>query len=389
MIASALTTEPNLLVCDEPTTALDVTTQAEIIRILVEQTRQREMGMLFITHDLNLAAAICDRVYVMRHGLIVESGTVEAVFQNPTSEYTRELLDATPSLDRPTATASRPRAAAVTAGPALAVENLGKTYRTRFGDTVAVDDVSFVVEQGAAFGVVGESGSGKSTIARILAGLERADVGRVLLAGVDMGVPASGTRARLAAARARQMVFQDPYQSLDPRLPIGRAVERVIRLHHPRERRSRERALDVLQQVGLDARLAESLPRTLSGGQRQRAAIAKALAVDPALLVLDEATSALDVSVQAQVLALLSAIRIERGLSIVFVSHDLAVVRELCDQTLVLQGGRTVEQGDTLALLTHPHASYTRLLVDSVPRVGWDLDQLARDRTLVASVPSD
>jgi ABC-type glutathione transport system ATPase component len=260
---------------------------------------------------------------------------------------------------------------------------LNKTYHTKFGVTTAVDAVSFAVVRGAAFGLVGESGSGKSTIARMLVGLEQPDSGKIVLDGSDIARPVRGKSARLARARLRQIVFQDPYLSLDPRIPIGKAVEDVLRLHYPRRTDHKERVLELLNRVGLGERQAQAVPRNLSGGQRQRAAIAKALAVDPELLVLDESTSALDVSVQAQVLELLSEIRRERGLSIVFVSHDLAVVQQLCEETLVLQRGKAVEQGPTRELLSRPSTAYTRLLVDSVPRADWDLAELALARTAV------
>ena len=405
MIAAALSTEPKLLLCDEPTTALDVTTQAEIIGILTEQQARRGMGMLFITHDLNLAAAICDRVYVMKSGEIVEHGAAGTVLTNPREEYTRKLLAATPTLvaaaDRPVpadrasaadraATSHAPVPAdisgpadlhAPSAKPILVIENLKKTYATKFGAVVAVDDVSFTVNRGAAFGVVGESGSGKSTIARLLVGLEHADGGVIDFDGQPRATQPKGKDERLARAKSIQIVFQDPYLSLDPRVPIGKAVEDVLALHFgtgKAERRSE--ALALLEQVGLAERQARALPRTLSGGQRQRAAIAKALAVSPQLLVLDEATSALDVSVQSQILQLINTVRAERGLSLVFVSHDLAVVQQICDETLVLRKGTVMEQGPTTSLLQNPRSAYTRLLVDSVSRAGWNLGEVLAAR---------
>ncbi len=388
MIAGALTTEPPLLLCDEPTTALDVTTQAEIVRILVDQQRQRDMGMLFITHDLNLASTICDRIYVIQRGVVVESGPTKSVFTRPTADYTRQLLSATPTLrvheravEQDTSNASQESI--------LRVENVSKSYKTRFGRTVAVKNVSFSVERGTSFGVVGESGSGKSTISRMLVGLESPDSGTITLAGLDATTRPRGRSARLARARTRQIVFQDPYLSLDPRVPIGRAAADVMRLHFPDRADRRSHVEVLLRQVGLDARQAAALPRDLSGGQRQRAAIASALAADPELLVLDEATSALDVTIQAQVLELLREIRHERGLSLLFVSHDLAVVQELCDETLVLRHGEVVEQGDTRDLLSHPTTDYTRLLVDSAPRTRWEIEPAVPPPPVATDVQAD
>jgi peptide/nickel transport system ATP-binding protein len=367
MIAAALAASPRLLLCDEPTTALDVTTQAEVIRLLQSQRSQRRMGMLFVTHDLNLAASICDRVVVMRGGVIVESGTVDEVFGAPTQEYTRALIAATPSVR--SVLASRDSAPEYGSPAALAVTGLTKTYRSGGREIPALRDVSFEVPNGCSLGIVGESGSGKSTIARILVGLEAADAGTVTVAGIAEAAGRRRGRAeRIARARRVQIVFQDPYQSLDPRIPVGRAVADVLELHEGLTGRAAEtRVLGLLASVGLTADHATAVPRRLSGGQRQRAAIAKALAVEPALLVLDEATSALDVSVQAQVLAVIDRLRRERGQSMVFVSHDLAVVRQVCDEVIVLRAGEVVERGAPDDLLTAPSHPYTRLLVDSIP----------------------
>ena len=393
MIAGALTTSPRLLVCDEPTSALDVTTQAEIIAVLRQQQETRGMGMLFITHDLNLASALCDRVYVIHAGLIVEHGNARAVFANPQAEYTKRLIAATPSI---TSAVARPVLADAhdlflldarvdapgPRPPALEARGLTKTYSIRGADDLrAVDDVSFSVDRGAALALVGESGSGKSTLARMLVGLERPDEGDILVDGVSRSRRPAGREERLERARAVQIVFQDPYLSLDPRISAGSAIEDALRLHSPSPSRradARARVLTLLDQVGLAEKHAQARPRTLSGGQRQRVAIARALAASPEVLVLDEATSALDVSVQAQVLDLIDEIRRERGLTLVFVSHDLAVVRRVCETTAVMRQGAVVESGATAELLEHPRHAYTRLLIDSIPRPGWSLDAIAR-----------
>ncbi|WP_026410747.1 ABC transporter ATP-binding protein [Actinomadura oligospora] len=265
----------------------------------------------------------------------------------------------------------------MTEQPVLAVEGLRKT----FGDHAAVDDVSFAVPPGGSLAIVGESGSGKTTTARMLVGLERPSAGRVLVDGADRTAPPRGRTARLARARAIQMVFQDPYLSLDPRVTVADAVEEPLRLHFdldPAARRARRDEL--LDRVGLGEREAAALPRRLSGGQRQRVALARALAVEPRALVLDEATSALDVSIQAQIVELLRDLRASLGVAYVFVSHDLSLVRHVADDLLVLRRGRTVEAGRAAAVLDGPRHPYTRLLLDSVPRPGWDPARIAADR---------
>ena len=253
--------------------------------------------------------------------------------------------------------------------PLLLVSGLHKAYRSGGRQIVAVDDLSFSLPPGGALGLVGESGSGKSTTARMLVGLEQPDRGRILVRGRPLAPTVRGRAARLARAKAVQIVFQDPYLSLDGRISVGATVDGVLRLHGHRDRAARAaRVRELLAQVGLGDRESAALPRRLSGGQRQRAAIARALAVEPSVLVLDEAVSALDVSVQAQVLNLLSDIRRDTGIGLVFVSHDLAVVRHVCDDALVLRRGRTMEQQPVERLLAAPADDYTRLLLSSVPR---------------------
>lgn len=262
-------------------------------------------------------------------------------------------------------------------GNLLEVAGLTKTY----GEVTALDDVSLNLPAGGSLGVVGESGSGKTTLARILVGLERQDAGRVVVAGHERRRRASGRKGRLARARQVQMVFQDPYLSLDPRIRVGDSLTEVLALHAGRRSPAMDRRVgELLEQVGLGDRERRALPRQLSGGQRQRVAIARALAAEPELLVLDEAVSALDVSIQAQILALLADIRRERGVAYVFVSHDLAVVRSVADRVVVLHRGRIVEDGATERVLAEPEQPYTRLLLASVPRRGWDLAEISRAR---------
>ncbi|MFB7843703.1 ABC transporter ATP-binding protein [Microbacterium sp. NPDC056052] len=387
MIAGALTTSPRLLVCDEPTTALDVTTQAEIVQVLRELCAERGMGMLFITHDLNLAGSLCDRLVVMKDGAVVEEGPALEVLRAPQAEYTRRLVAATPRLtddaamtpDRETATGRRdstpePQSrrgdgVSRSEGRGVEVSGVSKTYRVRGrGEVHAVADATLRIPAGGALAVVGESGSGKSTLARMIVGLEQVDTGTIRIGGRDAGGVPKGREERLARAKSVQMVFQDPYLSLDPRIPAGRAVADVLRLHAGLDKTAaNSRALELLTAVGLGEEHAVARPKTLSGGQRQRVAIARALAIEPDLLVMDEATSALDVSVQAQVLDLVADIRRRQGLTLLFISHDLAVVRRVCEQTLVMRRGEIVERGATAELLTNPQHEYTRLLLDSVP----------------------
>ncbi|MFD0403171.1 ABC transporter ATP-binding protein [Kitasatospora sp. NPDC127121] len=248
-----------------------------------------------------------------------------------------------------------------------------------YGSVQAVDNVSFTLAEGGSLGIVGESGSGKTTTARIVVGLERADTGRVLVHGRDRTEHRRGRAHRLARAREVQMVFQDPYLSLDPRTSVGAALRETLRLHFPDADHPR-RIAELLDQVGLGEREAEALPRQLSGGQRQRVAIARALAVEPAVLVLDEAVAALDVSVQAQILNLLTDIREQTGIGYLFITHDLGVVRCVTDEVVVMRHGRIVESGPTAEVLARPRHAYTRLLLDSVPRPGWDPRSIADAR---------
>ncbi len=263
----------------------------------------------------------------------------------------------------------------------LEVRDLDKSYVV--GDTTvrAVDGLSFRLEPGGSIGLVGESGSGKTTTARMLVGLERPDSGEILVQGAPLDTRARGASARLARAKAVQMVFQDPYLSLDPRVTVADGIDAVVALHSRLARSARRRRTrELLELVGLGEREAEAYPRRLSGGQRQRVAIARALSVQPRVLVLDEAVSALDVSVQAQVLNLLGDIRRDTGVGLVFVSHDLAVVRYVCDDVVVMHRGRAVERGSTRSLLAAPQHPYTRLLLSSVPRPDWDLAAISRMR---------
>jgi len=429
MIAAALAADPRLLLADEPTTALDVTVQAEIVRVLGELRAERGLSMLFITHDLELAEVACDRMAVMYAGRIVEELPVQGVADTARHPYTIGLLGARPDIagrarrlsqlpGRPLFAhetqqgcsfasrcaivmdecreASPPlhlvdghavaclRAAAagdlLGTGPSsgtaevvarrvdhsvvIGVRNLSRT----FGSTAAVNDISFELRRGDSLAIVGESGSGKTTVARILVGLDRATSGSVEIEGRERrGRRIAGLSYR-EGARKVQIVFQDPYGSLDPRQRIGAAIAEVARfaddLTVPEARR---RAIELLGLVGLDEGYVDRFPRRLSGGQRQRAAIARALAARPEVLVLDEAVAALDVSIQAQVLNLLADLREQLGVTYVFITHDLAVVRQVADRVLVMRHGNCVETGDVDQILTRPRDDYTIRLVNSSP----------------------
>ncbi|GAA1466879.1 nickel ABC transporter ATP-binding protein NikE [Microbacterium thalassium] len=372
MIAATLAMDPEILLADEITTALDVTTQEEVMAVIADLREHRDLSLLFITHDLALAAAVCDRVSVMQHGRIVETLRAATMRQDATQEYTRTLMSAAMDEAPPLETTD------ADATPLLTIEKLRKTYRVRGANggresLVAVDDVSLRVPAGGSVGIVGESGSGKSTTARMLLGLEHPDAGTITVQGQDWSVPARTGKARRRRAKTAQMVFQDPYQSLDRRQTVRQCLVEAIRVHRPRDRRPavEARVAELIAQVRLDEKLLDARPRALSGGQRQRVAIARALAAEPALLVLDEAVSALDVTTQVEILTLLDGIRRETGVTLLMITHDLTVIRRLCDEVVVMRHGMIEERGTAAEILDEPKADYTRLLLDSIPREGW------------------
>ena len=362
MIAMALALEPEVLICDEPTTALDVTTQAQVLALIRAMQARRGTAVLFITHDFGVVAEIADRVAVMQRGVIVEQGSAAEVLRAPQHPYTRALLAAVPALEAPPPrTLSEERV--------LETEALVKTYGARGmlrqrQPVRALDAVSLTLRAGSTLGVVGESGSGKSTLARCVAGMLRADAGVIRVAGAPM------PKGRRAAARLVQMVFQDPYASLNPRRRVGAQVAQgPMALGTPRLQAIADaRALFAL--VGLDEEAVSRFPHEFSGGQRQRIGIARALAMKPRVLVADEPVSALDVSVQAQVLALLRDLQARLGLSILFITHDLRVAAQICDEVAVMQRGVVVEQGRVGAVFADPAHPYTRSLLAAIPGRG-------------------
>jgi peptide/nickel transport system ATP-binding protein len=400
MIAMALACEPELLIADEPTTALDVTVQRQIMLLLAELKERRRMAMLFITHDLGLVSEVADHAVVMRNGRVREAGPVRAIFNQPQDPYTKALLSCRPSQARlgkrlltiedwmlkhgqndpqiAAETTSMDRlkdpSAIQSAGHALLeVQGLRKVFpRMGFGfkkdDFVAVDDVNFKLERGQTVGLVGESGSGKTTVGLCLLRLHAATAGKVFFEGQNLLALSQKEFAKYK--RRIQIVFQNPYASLNPRFTVGEILMEPLQLHGSgTNKAAREKlALALLDKVGMPSSALKRYPFEFSGGQRQRIAIARALSLSPDLMVLDEAVSALDVSVQAQVLNLLQDLQKDLGLSYLFISHDLEVVRYMADTLLVMHQGQVVEQGDSASLYANPKHAYTQTLLAAVPQ---------------------
>lgn len=391
MIAIALAGDPALLVADEPTTALDVTVQSQILSLLLELRDRLDLGILLISHDLTMISANCDRINVMYRGQIVEEGSPSEVLRAPRNAYTAALVQCAPGPHIPprsrlsvvsevmAGSRSGSRASAHGA-PVLAsdpttylpdaaapdtflkFDAVTKDYRVPpFGRVQALKGISFGLRRGETFGVVGESGSGKSTLARLALRIESPTTGTVTYDGVD--VTSLRGRALQAHRRRVQIVFQDPNDTLDPRHPVGRSIAEPLRAQGKRGEEVSARVRECLELVALPAEAAERYPREFSGGQRQRIAIARALVTDPELIVLDEPTSALDVSVQAQILNLLAEIQAGTGVTMLFISHDLAVIRHLSHRVAVMRHGELIEYGDTETIFTAPHEEYTRQLI--------------------------
>ncbi|MAS42206.1 MAG: ABC transporter ATP-binding protein [Rhodobacteraceae bacterium] len=398
VIALALAGEPDLIIADEPTTALDVSIQAQILDLIKALCRERNVGVIIVTHDIGVIANIADRVCVMYRGEVVETGDVAQILGAPRHEYTRSLIAAVPRADR-----RLPRFASVDyieggasafrridvkthwlgaaareeagRGPALSVAGLDLSFTLRRAllpknrkMLKAVNDVSFDVAPGETFGIVGESGSGKSTVARIIAGLYKPDAGVVRLMGQDVSTAPRDPKAR-AARRSLQMIFQDPYSSLNARMRVLDIVAEPIRFFRLAESEAEVRRIvgDLLDHVGLGAAAARRYPHEFSGGQRQRISIARALASRPRILICDEPTSALDVSVQATILNLLRDLQEELGLTMLFISHDLPVIRQMCDRVAVMRHGAICEIAPAERLFEAPEHDYTRHLIDLMP----------------------
>ena len=368
LIAIAIALKPSLIIADEPTSALDVTVQRHILDLIDDLRREYGTAVLLVTHDLGIAADRSDRLIVLQHGRIQEQGRTADILRNPQSSYTRRLLADAPSLNaRPKRS---PPHASVSAAPAddiIVVDRLVQDFGTGSdGSFRAVDDVSFRVRRGSTHAIVGESGSGKTTTIRIVSAFQRPTSGQVVIDGLDLS-SLRGETLRLFRKKI-QLVYQNPYGSLDPRQTIERIVEEPLLNFERLPRRERlAKVAATLEKVRLPTDLLQRRPHALSGGQRQRVAIARALVLDPQILVLDEAVSALDVTVQAQILDLLDELQRELGLTYLFVSHDLAVVRQIADTVSVLNGGRLVETGGVEDVFSNPKSPYTRELIDAVP----------------------
>jgi oligopeptide/dipeptide ABC transporter ATP-binding protein len=395
MIAAAMAGGPELLIADEPTTALDVTVQAEILDLMAELTRESGAGLVLITHDMGVIARLADRVCVMKEGAIVEAGAAEAIFAAPRTDYTRALLSAIPRLDRPDR-GGRPVPAPVPADAPVVVAGddvkvwfpISEGLFGRRRTLRAVDGVSFAVRQGETLGVVGESGSGKSTLARAVLNLIPATAGAVTLMGRDI---THAERDALRAARKDlQIVFQDPLASLDPRATIGSSIGEPLTVFRPAmdraEREAEVRAM--MARVELDQALINRYPHELSGGQNQRVGIARAIILKPQLVICDEAVSALDVSIRAQIIDLLIALQRDMGLSMMFISHDLAVVREISHRVLVMYLGRVVELADRERIYADPRHPYTRALLSAAPIPDPRIERTRRRLKLAGEPPS-
>jgi peptide/nickel transport system ATP-binding protein len=373
MIAAALVLDPALLIADEPTTALDVTTQAQILALIKDLQRRRGTGVLFITHDFGVVAEIADRVVVMQNGRVVEQGAREEVLRRPREPYTRMLIEAVPSLD--------PKPRQPLTGP-VAVETVGltKTYGGgglfKKARTVrAAENVSLHVRRGETLGIVGESGSGKTTVARCIARLIEPSTGAIRLKDADI---ADLPERRLRPYRRRiQVVFQDPYRSLNPRRTVGASIIEGPMNFGLAEKDALDRARSLLRLVGLSPDALERYPHQFSGGQRQRIAIARALAMEPDVLIADEAVSALDVSVQAQVLDLIDDVKRRFDLAVLFITHDLRVAAQICDRIMVMEKGIVVEEGATHRVFNAPAHPYTRALLDAAPGRGFGFGKAA------------
>ncbi|MDO4591528.1 MAG: ABC transporter ATP-binding protein [Comamonadaceae bacterium] len=366
MIACALLLEPQLLIADEPTTALDVTTQAQILQLIRELQQRKGTAVLFITHDFGVVSEIADHVVVMQMGQCVEEGPANQVLVRPQHAYTKKLLSAIPK------GVVRDVQGARDDHFVLQVQDLNKVYNTGGGlftkgrRVHAANQINFNLRRGETLGIVGESGSGKSTVGKCLVGLQGFDGGRILFNGKSLY---PGSNFQSVAKSRIQMVFQDPYASLNPRHRIGAAIASGPIAQGVAPEKAKARALELLKLVGLKEEAYDRFPHEFSGGQRQRIGIARALALDPELLVADEPVSALDVSVQEQVLKLFAQVREEFGLSMVFITHDLRVAGELCDHIAVMQRGQIVEYGTSREVLHNPKHAYTRKLIDAIPKL--------------------
>ncbi|WP_423189814.1 ABC transporter ATP-binding protein [Alkalibacterium sp. f15] len=371
MIALALACNPSLLIADEPTTALDVTIQAQILNLLKEIQEEFGTAIIIITHDFAVVANMCDRVIVMKEGKVIESGDTKSVFQNPKEEYTKMLLDAIPNLHKEKSEAHKKKLAEIHSGQRkrlVEVSHLNKSFSLGKKETLkAVDDISFSIYEGETLGLVGESGSGKSTTGRSLLRLHEPTSGETIYEGFDLNNLSQ--REMKSMRKHVQMIFQDPYASLDPRMKIMDIIGEAIDIHGLAKNKNErtERILELLDLVGLDKSYAQRYPHEFSGGQRQRIGIARALAVDPEFIVLDEPLSALDASIQIQIVELLEELQTKFNLTYLFIAHDLAMVKQISDRVAVMYNGQIVELADAEELFDNPVHPYTRKLLSAIP----------------------
>lgn len=391
MIAMAMLCEPKLLIADEPTTALDVTVQAEVLDLIVGLQNELNMAVALITHDMGVVARMCDRVLVMRQGEFVEQGTVEEVFATPRQDYTRQLLQAMPRIDSET---NRP--VNKHSNTLLTVDDIKVHFPIKkgfglFGRKVwlrAVDGISFSLRESETLGIVGESGCGKSTLARAVLRLIEPSHGNVSWLGTSL--TSLDSKAMIKARKDLQIVFQDPLASLDPRMTIANSIAEPLRTFRPdltvRERR--EAVQEMMERVGLEVSMINRYPHELSGGQNQRVGIARAMINKPKLIICDEAVSALDVSIQAQILELLKKLQAEFGMSLLFISHDLSVVREISDRIMVIYLGRIVELADSASICSQPRHPYTQALISAVPIPDPVLERQRKRLRLGGELPS-
>lgn len=395
MIAMAIACKPQLLIADEPTTALDVTVQKEIIQLLKDIQQETGMSIIFISHDLSLVSEIAHRVLVMYQGEIVEQGEVKQIFKNPQHNYTKALIASRPSLDfrlkrLPTIQnflddtinaevvtqedRTRFHNKLYSQSPILEVINVEKEYFSTAGffgrksGFKAVNDVSFKLYDGETLGLVGESGCGKSTLGNAILQLEKATSGQILYRGQDITKLGNAELKKLR--KEIQIIFQDPYSSLNPRIPVGKAIMEPMKVHglYKNDKERKAKTIEILERVGLGAEYFNRYPHEFSGGQRQRIGIARTIALQPKLIVCDESVSALDISVQAQVLNLLNELKENFGFTYIFISHDLAVVKYMSDQVLVMNKGRIEEIADADELYANPQKEYTKMLIEAIPK---------------------
>lgn len=365
MIAMALICRPKLLIADEPTTALDVRIQAQILQLMKQLQEQFSMSIILITHDFGVVAGMCDRIVVMKDGEIVETNDTISIFKEPKHPYTRRLLNALPRIDEPK---KQKEKTIITNEPLVEVEQLEKVFQLKLGGTVrAVDNISFTIRKGETLGLVGESGSGKSTTGRLILQLQEATSGEVIFEG--MGINHFNRRELKALRRDVQIIFQDPQSSLNPRMKvldiIGQPLD-IHKLYKSKEER-RKRVEELLELVGLKKEHANRYPHEFSGGQQQRIGIARALAVEPKFIVCDEPLSALDVSIQAQIVELLQQLQQKLGLTYLFIAHDLAMVKHICDRVAVMYNGKIIELAESEELYSNPLHPYTKSLLEAVP----------------------